>query len=496
MKIAVAGFQHETNSFAGRPTLRSDFDAPGGWPAFSRGCDMGRVLRGTGTPMAGALGIADAAGAEVVPLLWCMALPSGPVEDAAFEEITGEILTRFEAALRDGAQALYLDLHGAMATPAHLDAEGELIARLRKIAPAPFPIAASFDLHANLSRGMVEGLTLLDCYRTYPHTDLKDTGARVMERLIAHLAGAAAPYKAFRAVPYLVAIDEQCTFIEPTKSLLAVAEALIHKTCGVEVVSQNFGFPLADVPEAGPSIIVQGSDVAAVEAVADRMADLWTEAEIHFHIPRLPAAEVVAKAMDLAKGPGRGPVMIADTQDNPGGGGTGDTTGILHALIAARAEGAVMVHIADAPAALAAHQAGVGGTLDLAVGAGASPQFGAPVAGPWRVLALGDGCFTGIGPMYRGNRIALGPVALLEQAGVKVIVAPRKMQASEPGLLLHLGLTPEAQPIIAVKSSVHFRGAYQEMARAILTGLAPGLVEADLGRLDYRHALRKPARKL
>lgn len=495
LKIAVAGFQHETNSFAPQPTRRAEFDAPGGWPALCRGAAMGHQMRGTGTPMSGALAVADAEGVEVLPLLWCIALPSGPVEDAAFEDLAGEIVTRFKAALAEGAQALYLDLHGAMATPAHPDAEGALIARLRELAPAPFPIAASFDLHGNISAPMVADLTLLDCYRTYPHTDLKETGARVMTRLLAHLRGAPAPALAYRAVPYLAAIDEQCTFIEPTKTLLADAEALIAATEGLEAVSQFFGFPLADVPDAGPALIAQGRDAKTAEAAADKMLALWRAAETRFRIPRLPAVEVVAEAKRLAALPGTGPVMISDTQDNPGGGGTGDTTGLLHAMVTGKAAGALMVHIADASACEAAHAAGVGATIDLAIGAAQSVAFGPPVPGPWRVVALGSGSFTGIGPMYRGNAIALGPVALLEQAGVQVIVAPRKMQASEPGLLLHLGLDPELQPIIAVKSSVHFRGAYQSMAKAILTGLAPGLVTSDLSQLAYRHALRKPARR-
>ncbi|MDO9524792.1 MAG: MlrC C-terminal domain-containing protein [Gemmobacter sp.] len=273
------------------------------------------------------------------------------------------------------------------------------------------------------------------------------------------------------------------------------SRGLIAATPGLEVVTQFFGFPLADVPDAGPAVIAQATDAETANAAADHMLALWLAEEGTFSTRRLSAHQAVAEALQLAAGPGTGPVMVADTQDNPGGGGTGTTTGMLHALLAAGAVGSVMVHIADAPACVAAHAAGVGAMIDITIGAGTTDRFGPPVPGPWRVVALGSGSFTGIGPMYRGNAIALGPVALLEQAGVQVIVAPRKMQASEPGLLLHLGLAPETLRIIVVKSSVHFRGAYQPMARAILLALAPGLVESDLTRLDYRLATRKPARR-
>lgn len=492
MKIAAAGFQHETNSFADTSAARADFDAPGGWPRFCAGQEMLDVLAVSGTPMAGALGAAHRANVEILPLLWCIALPSGPVEDAAFEDIVSDLCARFEKALAEGAEALYLDLHGAMATPSWPDAEGELLVRLRAIAPKPFPIAVSFDLHANLSEAMVRECTLVECYRTYPHTDLKETGARTMDRLMAHLRGHPAPYLAYRQVPFLVSINDQCTFVEPTRGLLAHADRLVAEG-RVDCISQLFGFPLADIADAGPSIVVQGTDKDAAEEAADEMLSRWIDAESAFAARLLPASEAVDEAIRLAASDGKGPVVIADTQDNPGGGGTGDTTGMAHALVAGGAKGAVMVHIADAAAVAAAHEAGEGAIIDVAIGAGLSARFGRPLPGPWKVERLGSGTFTGIGPMYRGNRIALGPVALLEQGGVRVVVAPRKMQASEPGLLLHLGLDPETIPILVVKSSVHFRGAYQRMARAILVALAPGLVEADLSRLPYRQATRNPA---
>ncbi len=492
MKIAIAGFQHETNSFAGTVAVRGDFDAPGGWPPFCRGEDMARIISGAGTPASGAMAAASVAGADIVPLLWCMSLPSGPVEEAAFEDIVNEICDRFAAALAGGASALYLDLHGAMVTARWPDAEGELLSRLRRLAPFPFPIAASFDLHGNISEDMVRACTLIDCYRTYPHTDLLETGARVMKRLIDHLNGRPAPIVAYRAVPYLASINDQCTLVEPTRGLLASAATLETRE-GIDCVSQFFGFPLADVNEAGPSIIVQGHDHELVESAADTMLAKWIEAEPKFATRLFPSDEAVAQAVGLAAGSGTGPVVIADTQDNPGGGGTGDTTGLLRALVEGNARGAVLVHIADAEACAAAHEAGEGAILDRSIGAGLSARYGTPMEGPWTVLRLGSGSFIGVGPMYKGNPIALGPVALLDRNGVRVIVAPRKMQASEPGLLLHLGLNPEEIPILVVKSSVHFRGAYQGMARAIIPAIAPGAVEADLSRLPFAHAQRKPA---
>ncbi|MEO1103227.1 MAG: MlrC C-terminal domain-containing protein, partial [Pseudomonadota bacterium] len=186
----------------------------------------------------------------------------------------------------------------------------------------------------------------------------------------------------------------------------------------------------------------------------------------------------------------RRPVVIADTQDNPGGGGTCDTTGLLHALIAADAQDALVIHINDAVAVHRALDAGVGGTLLGSLGGRIEPEHGAPVDGPFHVEALGDGAFTGEGPMYRGNAIRLGPVALVRKGGVRIIVAERAMQASEPGLPRHLDVDPHSAAILVLKSAVHFRAAYGRAASASLIAKAPGRVAVDLSDLKYRHATR------
>lgn len=495
MRIAVAGFQHETNSFVVGTASLADFQSPGGWPKFTRGESLVADMASTAAPMAGALAAALQEQVEIVPLLWCMALPSGPVEDAAFEAIAGEIVERLRQALRAAPiDGIYLDLHGAMITESIDDAEGELLRRLRAVTPAPLPLVCSLDLHANVSAAMVERATLLDTYKTYPHVDMKETGARAMRRLIAIARDGRAPHKAFRPLPFLTPIDAQCTLAEPARMLVARGDEL-ERRGEAQCVSQFFGFPLADIADAGPSLVVYVREAEGctntADALADTLTDTWLRSEGAFG-RRLPdAAEAVALA--LAEQAGAGPVIIADTQDNPGGGGTGDTTGLLAALLDAGAAGAVVVHIADEPAARAAHAAGIGGSIDMPLGGRADARYGPPVAGPFRVLALGDGDFIGVGPMYGGNRITLGPVALLEKNGVRVIVAPRKMQASEPALLHHLGLRPQDIAILAVKSSVHFRGAYQAMARRIIVATAPGAVCADLALLPYRKARRRVA---
>jgi len=198
----------------------------------------------------------------------------------------------------------------------------------------------------------------------------------------------------------------------------------------------------------------------------------------------LPAAEAVAEAKRLAVGALR-PVVLADTQDNPGGGGHGDTTGLLAELVRQGATGAVVCLINDDISAAACHAAGQGADLPLSLG---GKSDGVPFACAARVDLLTDGRFTLTGPMGAGNPANLGPSALISIApGIRVIVVSRKMQALDQAILRHVGIEPSGVPILALKSSVHFRADFTPIAERIIVAIAPGPVVADPATLPFKH---------
>ena len=183
-----------------------------------------------------------------------------------------------------------------------------------------------------------------------------------------------------------------------------------------------------------------------------------------------------------ARGSEGAPVVLADTQDNPGAGGNGDTPGLLEALIAQRAEGAVLGLLIDPASARRAHEAGQGATIDFSLGAISGLEGHVPVRGRFRVERIGDGQFTCTGPMFRGFRMNLGPMALLRSEaapGVQVVLATRKCQAADQEMFRHLGIEPQRQRIVALKSSVHFRADFQPIAREVLVVQSPGPCLAD-----------------
>ena len=483
-RIAVGGFQHETNTFAPVQADFTAFEQADAWPALTRGDGLFDAVAGINLPLAGFVAAAETAGHTLVPLSWCSASPSAHVTEDAFERVAAMLLEDIAAAKPD---AVYLDLHGAMVTEHSEDGEGTLLERVRALIGPEVPIVASLDLHANLSAEMCDAASALVAYRSYPHIDMSETGARaatVMDEVLS-AGGSAANHH--QPTEFLIPINAQCTMLEPAGGLYRRLGELETEP-GVWSLSFAMGFPPADISICGPSVYGCGSDGAAVKRAVETLADEISAAESNFTEELFQPDEAVHRAM--ANEDFR-PFIIADTQDNPGAGGNSDTVGMLEALLRCGAQGAVLAILFDPEVAEAAHQAGEGRRFEAALGAKSGQPGQRPFEGKFRVERLGDGHFTATGPMWRGARMELGPMALLKVehkgADVRVIVSSRKFQAADQSVFRHLGLEPAEQKILVLKSSVHFRADFQPIAAAIITAIAPGPNLADTRKFPYRN---------
>jgi microcystin degradation protein MlrC len=489
MRIAVGGFMHESHSFAPRPTRYEDFVQPGGFPPLTAGAGLFAVAKGTSIPLAGAIAAGEAARVDLVPLAWGFANPAGPVQDEAFERISALICAELSKALDKGPlDGIYLDLHGAAVADSFPDMEGELLRRVRAIA-GDVPLTISLDPHCNLTRRMVDLVDALVPFRTYPHVDMKDAGSQAMTLLIARIRRGRTWARAFRQVNFLLPLTTQCTLVEPMKPVLD-QRATLAAAPGVAELAFCFGFPYADFADCGAALAAYADTQEQADQAADALLDYINAREATFRMNVVPAEQAVADAIRIAATATK-PVVLADTQDNPGGGGHGDTTFLLSELIRQNAEGAVLAMINDAESAAACHAVGEGGTLALSLG---GKSDGAPLGVTAKVLRLTDGTFVGTGPMAKGNPADLGPSALIEVApGVRVIVVTRKIQALDQSLIRHVGIEPAECKIIALKSSVHFRADFQPIAAEVIVAAAPGPVVADPAGLPFRN-LRKGLR--
>ncbi len=477
-RIAIGGFQHETNTFASAGASLADFQLHDAWPGLVRGQGLFADMAGLNLPLEGFIQAAKADGHRLVPLLWCSAEPCAHVARDAFERIAGAITE--DLAAQGPFDAVYLDLHGAMVAEHCDDGEGEVLARVRRVVGDGVPVVASLDLHANISRRMVAMLSALTIYRTYPHIDMDTTGGRCY-RLLARLLAGERLHKGFARAPFLVPLPAQWTDAAPNRGLYDLVMA--QQLDGLASSDLALGFPPADTPECGPACVAYDSDPGRAERAAAEIMAAFTAAEGAFENALLSPDRAVRQAMAAPDGP----VVLADAQDNPGAGASSDTTGLLQALVDNRARRAALGLLCDAEVAREAHAQGQGAVFPAALGGKAD---GRPFRARFRVERLGDGVFDCTGEMYRGTRTALGPMALLAVAegdcDVKVVVSSRRFQNLDQACFRHIGVEPTRQHILAVKSTVHFRADYDPIAAATLVVEAPGEHPCRLPGLNYR----------
>ena len=472
-RIAIGGMQHETNTFAPSKADYAAFEAGGGWPGAQYGEAVFAAVEGANIPAAGAIQALRAKGHDLVATAWAAASPSAHVTTEAFERIVSGLISNLKKQLP--VDGVYLDLHGAMVTEAHDDGEGEILRRVREVVGPRVPVAASLDLHCNFTRAMFENCDALVAYRTYPHVDMAETGARaagLLDRMIRSgqpLAGH------WRTLDYLTGLPSQCSFVDPCKTL--------YEDIGRDndvTLSFTPGFPMADFPECGMAVFGYGVDERSTFSSVERLRGMVADAEKDFALELHLPDDAVARAR--SRGEPGAPVILADTQDNPGAGGNGDTTGLLKSLIHHKAQDAVLGLLIDGESAKRAHESGLGFTSVYKLGGRSNIPGDTPCEGEFTVERLGDGKFTCTGPMFKGFRMQLGPMALLRSKaapGVRVVLASRKCQAGDQEMFRHLGVEPVRSRILALKSSVHFRADFEPISKEILVVKAPGPALAD-----------------
>jgi len=479
-RIAVGGFQHETNCFVPVPTDYSYFASVGDRPPLCRGQDVLRNLPNRQFAMSGFIAVMADKHA-LAPLVWTSGGAGGYVTREAYERICGEMVGRLSEALP--VDAVYLDLHGAMVSEDFEDGEGELLRRVRAVVGPDIPVVISLDYHTNLTPAMAELTDGIAVYYTYPHIDRDETGRRAARILSTVLERGKPTVRIYRKLPFLLPLNFQCTMVEPSSGI--VRKSAEGEGGDVLNLCYGAGFPPSDLAECGPAVVAHGYSQGEVEQSADYLFNYVRNLEPAFAQPLLDPDQAVLQAMEIAAKSSK-PVVIADTQDNPGCGGTGDTTGMLEALVRNKAQKAALCVLTDPKAAAAAHAAGEGAQITIDLG-GCTPLPGVvPFHGTFRVARLSDGKFLCKGPCVGGREASLGPTALLTIDGVSIVVASKRMQAYDLEIFRHIGVEPTEQKILVVKSTCHFRADFEPIAERVLVAVAPGAHLVDAREYPYK----------
>jgi microcystin degradation protein MlrC len=485
-RLAIARLSHEGNSFTPVPTDLAAFRHR----EWTAGEAARALYAGTASEFGAAADfLAARADWEGVFLRCCAAPPGGPVEQAVLDAIRAEIVDGLSDGPWDG---VYLSLHGALLGTEDSAPELRLLGDVRAvIGDAPF--AVSFDLHANLDPAIADLADIVVGYKTYPHVDTYETGAKALALLERAVLGEIRPVS--RIVPLGVVLPSfnMRTDVSAGAGPMAAVEAAARAAegqPGVLDVTPFGGFAYADVAQAGASVSAcADGDAALAEAAAREVLACFAEHTPRFAI-RLPGPdEAIERALTLAP---TGPVAVLEPADNPMSGGIGDTTGLFRALLAAKLSiPATFASFWDPDLVARAHAAGVGANLTCRLGGRVSSDYGAPVEADARVTRLTDGRFVNEGPMDRGLRTDLGPTVVLDVAGVSVIVTSTCQSPNDRAYFTLHGIDLARPGLMCVKAKNHFRAAFGAVFAALIDADTPGPAALDLAKLPYRTVPRE-----
>lgn len=486
MRIAIGGVSHETSTFAKTPTTLGDFENDKG---LFRGEQVIERFRGTNICTGGFIEGGEQHGFEVVPLLWTFAYPSGLIVRADYEKLREEFLDRLQQAEAKGGpvDGVLLDLHGAMVIDGIDDGDGDFIESVRRFVGPARPIVVTQDLHSNHTQRRVTAADAIIGFDTYPHTDMAERGREGADLIVRAIRKEIRPVMAIRQIPILWSVACQVTAHPPMDEAMRQVHELERRQ-GILSITLATGFPWADIPEMGSSVIVVADgDEALADATAGELSDWIWERRQNWH--RKPPT--VRAALHEGEQTAKYPIILADQADNTGGGAPGDSTEVLRTFVELGLRDALVLYIVDPEVADAAHEAGQGARISAAVGGKSDPVQGPPVEMNCEVVALADGAFEYEGPMFAGLTGHMGRSAWLRQEGVSVVVVHAREQPLDSAFARTLGIDCAAMRYICVKSAAHFRSGFEKIAGSIHNINAPAIHTHDFSQVSYKRCTTK-----
>lgn len=482
MRVAALGFHHESNTFAPVAASLDRFLQAG--PV-----EGDELLAQYGESQATLAGFIEAAAADpdvdLVPLVYFDLQPMGTITAEAFDVLVGRMLDQLVA--NGPWDAVLLALHGAAVSEVHRDVDGEIIERVRRLVGDGVPIGVTFDLHANVSRRMIELPSVVNLYLTNPHLDARARARQSADLTFRVARGEIRPVAAVETPPLIVNILRQGTSDSPMRELVALAAEAAARP-GVLSVSIAEGFPYADVEEMGMAFVAVADDDADLAAsIACELARAAWDVRAELQGDGVPIDE----ALSIAAASTAHPVVLLDVGDNVGGGSPADST---HVLAAAQRLGVrgVFHSLCDPASVAACAAAGVGARVELAVGGKTDELHGSPVLVRGEVRHLDDGRFEETGPTHGGKRFFdVGPRAVLHtDDDHTILLTTLPMGNTSRQELVSAGIDPYRQPIIVAKGVQSPRGAFEPIAASMIQLNSPGCTSADVSVLEYRYRRR------
>lgn len=477
MKIMMARLNHETNTFSPVATPLAAFAPAYGEAAFQANLGMR-------TAMAAFIDLAQKLGATLVTPVSATANPSGPVQAQAYDALTAHIV-----AAAPGCDAILLDLHGAMVTENSSDGEGDLLARVRAAAPG-VPIGVALDLHGNITQKIMDNADVVVGFKTYPHVDMYETGLHAGRLLLAMLHGQSSYTVCWRQLPLMS--HTLCSTTLHGAMQRAVQAAQAAEQDGLPALTIFAGFSLADIPAPCVSVVATAINspqgVAAAQAAVDQIVEqIWAE-RAQFVYRSEPLATSLERARVVSEGATK-PVLLLDHGDNCMSGGTCDTMDVLQAALAQGLQDIAVGPLCDPQAVAAMVQAGVGATVNIALGNKvALTQLGItkqPMQVTGSVRAISDGEYTVSGPIYTGQRCCMGRTVLLDIGRAQIVVTEHPHEPWDIGVFQCVGVDPTRHRFLLLKSRMYCRPVFVPLSQGLIECDSPGVTSSDYALFPY-----------
>ena len=490
MRIAIGGFNHETNAFSNVPTTIDSFRKY----TLLHGDEIIRRNTNIRSYVGGSIDEAKELGVDLVPIMYCVTNPSGLITPETYDYITEEILGGLQKAQEEAPlDGVLLELHGAAHAVNSLDPEGDLIRKVRELFGPKMPIGVCLDLHANVSEDMVRYSDILIGVKCYPHTDQYDQGRNIVRLLSDKIRGGYQVYEALVKLPLIIVPASGSTLKGPAAEVQKLV--LILEGSDPDILNVTFfhSFPYTDVSYALATATCAARTKEKAEAAALQLAKyVWDHRE-DFTPESLTPEEAFDRALEiLEKTGGKGPdgeplpVIINESSDNPGSGCPQDGTWLLKEFLRRNMENTLIASIYDPETVEQALSAGVGATIHVRLGGKTHPLHGEPIEADAYVKTLSDGRYRSRSPMGLNGQVNIGPLVLLQIGNVYVTVVSKRAQIMDDGHMEVAGLDYRKLKIMGVKSAQHFRGFWETRVSGLVACDPPGLQKSDVSVYDLK----------
>lgn len=482
MRILIARLNHETNTFSPVKTDLASFN-----PHWND--DAKKFAAESNTALGAFYAYAKSKQAELIVPLAATANPSGPVEDAAFEQMSEAIV---EAA-KQSCDLILLDLHGAMVTQSHDDGEGELLARIRAVAPS-IPIGVALDLHGNITQRMLDNCDCLVGFKTYPHIDMYATGEHVTRIIDEILNTGVKPAQAWVHPPMLAATLKMNTNEGGAMTDIVNLARAAEKREGVYAVTFFGGFPIADLAETGVSVVTAAKTPSLAETVSREIAEEVWKRRSEFLYEEEALSSSIEKAHVAHQSADGRYVLMLDHGDNCMSGGSCDNMDVLDAALKFGLNNIVVGPICDPDVVHQMTEAGMGQKINIQLGNKViaddfvTPQ--PPLQLEGIVDGLSDGDYVVSGPIYTGQLCRMGRTAVLRTERATILITEKPHEPWDLGVFNCAGIDPFKADYLILKSRMYCRPVFEPNSAAVIECASSGVTSSDYELFSFKKLIR------